>query len=231
MDELNKVHQLNEYLKKLEEGKLDLEKVADNETASLLKLADYLQKNLIVTSSTDFRQQVKEKTLVAWQKRRLNKRRRLTKIIALAAAFLLLLSSLASATWRSQPGNLLYPVKRAIQKAVLLLTEKSSQPIKPDKGKGSGSERRKEERKERPEGKEKEEKTKGEVKQKETKPPRKREFQPIPSHRGPFNSSDYKGPVKARDAEPVQKEKESFDSERSEGFNQGMDDGSASEKK
>ncbi len=231
MDELSKVHQLNEYLKKLEEGKLDLERVADNETASLLKLADYLQGNLVITSSPGFRQQVKENTLVAWQKRRLNKRRRLTKIIALAAAFLLLLSSLASATWRSQPGNLLYPVKRAIQKAVLLLTEKSSQLIKPDKGKGSGSERRKEERKERPEGKEKEEKAKGKVKRRQTKPPGKKEFQPIPSHRGSFDSSDHEGPVKEGDEESVQKEEGDSDSERSKGFDQGMDEGPASEKK
>lgn len=133
MDELNKVYQLNEYLKELEEGELGLERVTEPEIASLLKLAEHLQKNLPVASSPRFRQQAKENTLAAWQKRRLYQRRRLAKIIALAAAFLLLLSSLASAAWRSKPGSLLYPVKEAIKRVITFVSgnQESKRSLKP----------------------------------------------------------------------------------------------------
>lgn len=188
MDELNKVHQLNEYLKELAEGELNLGKITDPETVSLLKLADSLQENLLVTPSPRFKEQVKENTLAAWQKRRLNQRRRLAKIIAFAAALLFLLSSLASATWRSQPGNLLYPVKKAIQKAVVLLTKRESRPSLPGKGKESEKKKLKEEKKSEPKEKKQEKKRRNEEQRRPVPPLKKGPCPALPSHQGTFKS-------------------------------------------
>lgn len=181
MDELNKVQQLNKHLKELERGELKLDELADPEIASLLKLASYLQENLVISSSSGFRQQVKENFLSAWQKKRLSYRRRLVKIIALATSFLLLLSGLANATWKSQPGSLLYPVKKGIEKIIVLVIKRGEKAPSTLPARREKTEKGKPERKKGPESKRKNEERRNEQLKKRTPPNQKKGKPSTPS--------------------------------------------------
>ncbi len=182
MDELNKVQKLNEYLKELEKGQLKLEKIADPEVESLIKLASSLREKLLISAPQDFRQQAKENFLSAWQKKRLSSRRRLVKIIALAASFLLLFSGLANATWKSQPGSLLYPIKKGVQKIVVLL-EKKMEKVHP--ALTPKSIRKGKKGKEKP-GKERKPENKGKERKRKNQSPRKPNF-PLKEKRSSSN--------------------------------------------
>ncbi len=200
MNEINKVHQLNEYLKKLEEDKLGLEEVTDQEIVSLLKLAIYLKENLRVCPSPRFRQRIKEDLLVAWQRKRLNQYRRLARIIILAAAFFFLLSGLAIATWRSQPGSLLYPLKRFLQKADGFLKRKSFQPIPANRGKKQREEMGKGKKEQK---KKEKKKRKGKIRKKRRQifPPVKKKIQPVHSRQRKSHSRGNRGFVREREGE------------------------------